>query len=196
MNIEQRNLGTKKIEVEFRSMFNKKEYGRIKEFLENNAVDLGEDNKDVHFFIMSDKLLKVVDNVSKNNAKVVLKLNKIGKGSDFEELEIPIERKHATDFTKVFSSLDFTDNIMRSFQKRQNYLYKDVEIALKYSDVWGYHLELEIVITDAKDKELAEKKIKEVANELNIKLMTDQELVEFTKKAEEEHMPGTPNLRH
>lgn len=187
MNIEQRNLGTKKIEVEFRSMFNKKEYGRIKEFLENNAVDLGEDNKDVHFFIMSDKLLKVVDNVSKNNAKVVLKLNKIGKGSDFEELEIPIERKHATDFTKVFSSLDFTDNIMRSFQKRQNYLYKDVEIALKYSDVWGYHLELEIVITDAKDKELAEKKIKEVANELNIKLMTDQELVEFTKKAEEEH---------
>ncbi|NUQ57611.1 MAG: hypothetical protein HUT38_03975 [Candidatus Paceibacter sp.] len=187
MNIEQRNLGTKKIEVEFRSMFNKKEYGRIKEFLENNAVDLGEDDKDVHFFIMSDKLLKVVDNVSKNNAKVVLKLNKIGKGSDFEELEIPIERKHAADFTKVLSSLGFTDNIMRSFQKRKNYLYKEVEIALKYSDVWGYHLELEIVIADIKDKESAEKRIKEVAKELNIRLMTDQELVEFTKKAEEEH---------
>lgn len=136
---------------------------------------------------MPDKLLKVVDNISKNNAKIVLKLNKIGKGSDFEEIEIPIGREQINDFVKILNALGFTDNIMHSFQKRQNYVYKGVEVALKHSEVWGYHLELEIMITDIKEKEQAEKKIREVANDLNIKLMTDQELAEFTKKAEEKH---------
>ena len=107
---------------------------------------------------MPDKLLKVVDNISKNNAKIVLKLNKIGKGSDFEEIEIPIGREQINDFVKILNALGFTDNIMHSFQKRQNYVYKGVEVALKHSEVWGYHLELEIMITDIKEKEQAEKR--------------------------------------
>lgn len=177
----------KNIEIEFRAIFGEKDFFRIKEFLDQNAENIGEDDKDVFFFIMPSKLLKVVDNVSKNNAKLVLKLNKIGKGSDFEEIEIPIEREHINNFVKVLTTLEFTDNIMHSFQKRQNYNYKGVEIALKHSEVWGHHLELEIMITDIKEKEQAEKRIREVANGLNIKLMTDQELAEFTKKAEEKH---------
>ena len=136
---------------------------------------------------MPDKLLKVVDNISKNNAKLVLKLNKIGKGSDFKEIEIPIEREYVNDFVKILTKLGFTDNIMHSFQKRQNYIYKDVEVALKYSEVWGHHLELEVMITDIKEKEQAEEKIKKAANDLNIKLMTDKELAKFTRKAENKH---------
>lgn len=143
------------------------------------------------FFIMPDKLLKVVNNISKNNAKLVLKLNKIGKGSNFEEIEIPIERKYINDFVKVLTTIGFTDNIMHSFQKRKNYVYKGVEVALKYSEVWGHHLELEIMIADIKEKEQAEKKIREAANDLNIKLMTDEELAEFTKKAEEKNKTKT-----
>lgn len=107
---------------------------------------------------MPDKLLKVVNNISKNNAKLVLKLNKIGKGSNFEEIEIPIERKYINDFVKVLTTIGFTDNIMHSFQKRKNYVYKGVEVALKYSEVWGHHLELEIMIADIKEKEQAEKR--------------------------------------
>jgi len=80
-----------RIEVEFRSMFSEKKYNDIKIFLEKNAKDLSEDNKDVYFFILQDKLVKVVNNISKKNAKIVLKLNKIGKGSDFEETEILID---------------------------------------------------------------------------------------------------------
>lgn len=177
----------KNIEIEFRAIFGENDFCRLKEYLDKNAKNLGEDDKDVFFFIMPDKLLKVVDNISKNNAKLVLKLNKIGKGSDFEETEIPIEQELINDFVKVLTALGFTKNIMRSFQKRQNYVYKGVEVALKYSEIWGYHLELEIMVADIKEKEQAEKRIREVANDLNIKLMTDQELAEFTKKAEEKN---------
>ena len=177
----------KNIEIEFRAIFGEKDFFRIKEFLDQNAKNIGEDDKDVFFFILPDKLLKVVDNISKNNAKLVLKLNKIGKGSDFEEMEIPIERESINDFVKVLTTLGFTDNIMHSFQKRQNYIYKGVEIALKYSEVWGYHLELEVMIIDIKEKEQAEKKLRKVASDLNVKLVGDKELAEFTKKAEEKH---------
>ena len=77
--------------------------------------------------------------------------------------------------------------MMESFQKRHNYLFKGVEIALKYSDVWQYHLELEILINDEDKKIVAEKRIYEVADELGVRIMTDEELKEFTKKAEEKY---------
>ena len=148
----------KNIEIEFRAIFGENDFDRLKEYLDLSAENIGEDDKDVFFCIMPDKLLKVVDNISKNNAKIVLKLNKIGKGSDFEEIEIPIGREQINDFVKILNALGFTDNIMHSFQKRQNYVYKGVEVALKHSEVWGYHLELEIMITDIKEKEQAEKR--------------------------------------
>jgi len=175
------------IEIEFRSMFGRKKYDKLKRSLDRNAQDLGEDDKDVWFFIMNDKLLKVVNNVSQKNAKLVLKLNKIGKSSDFEEIEIPISQAEVEKAVKMFTGLGVTNNIVHSFQKRHNYLYKGVRLALKYSEVWGYHLELEIVINDKSEKEKAEEQIQAVADELKVKLMTDEELAEFTRKAEEKY---------
>jgi len=174
-----------RIEIEFRARFNEDRYKELELFLDKNAKDLGGDDKDVFFFIMVDKLLKVVNNISKKNATLVLKLNKIGQGSDFEELEIPIAQRDVNKAVKMFTALGVSDNIMRSFQKRHNYLYKGVELALKYSDVWGYHLELEILLNDISEKQKAENKIKVVAKELNIRLMTEQELTDFTQKAEQ-----------
>lgn len=184
--MENENL-VKKIEIEFRSIFDKNRYNELKNFLDINAKNLGEDDKDVFFFIMPDRLLKIVNNISKNNAKLVLKLNKIGKGSDFEEVEIPILQSSFNEMVKLFTNFAITENIMQSFQKRQNYFYKGVELALKHSDVWGYHLELEIVINNLNEKQLAEQKIIKIADELGIKLMTDQELAKFTKNAEEKY---------
>lgn len=176
-----------KIEIEFRSIFNKNRYRKIESFLQKNAKDLGEDDKDVFFFIMPDKLLKVVNNISKNNADIVLKFNKIGKGSDFEELEIPIRQSDVEKVVRLFSDLNITNNVMHSFQKRHNYRYKNVNLALKHSNIWGYHLELEIMINDKNKKDWTEKQIKKVADELGLKLMTNKELLEFTRKKEKEY---------
>jgi adenylate cyclase class IV len=176
-----------KIEIEFRSIINKSRYNELRKFLIKNAEDLGEDDKDVVFFIMSDKLLKVVNNISNKNAEIVFKANKIGKGSDFKETHILINQKDIIKTIETFKALKITSNIMRSFQKRHNYLYKGVEIALKYSEHWGYHLELEIMINSLKNKPKVEEKIKKVADELGVHLMSDKELREFTRKAEKEY---------
>ncbi len=175
------------IEIELRSVFNKKKYNEIKKFLKEKAKDLGADNKDVYFFIMPDKLSKVVNNISKGDAKIVTKLNKIGQGDLFKEIEVTINKKDFEKAVKLFKSLDLTNNVMHSFQQRHNYLYKEVELALKYSEVWGYHLEMEIVINGLKKEKEAKKKLCSVAKELNVQIMTDEELTKFTQKAERKY---------
>lgn len=176
----------KNIEIELRSRFDKKKYDQLKIFFEKKARDLGADDKDVYFFMFPDKLLKAVNETSKKKAKIVLKLNKIGKGNDFEEIEIPIEQKYFEKAAEIFKALE-TGDFMHSFQKRHNYLYKGVEMALKWSEIWGYHLELEIVVNDVGKKELAEKKLFSVAKELGVKIMTSEELKKFTQKAEKDY---------
>jgi len=178
---------SQKIEVEFRSRFDEVKYKELERFFKEKAKNLGEDNKNVFFFILPDKLLKVVDNVSQKTAKIVLKLNKIGQGSDFEEIEIPISSSEVTKAVKIFSSLNLDADLMESFQKRHNYLYKGVEAALKYSEHWGYHLELEVLIDNFSQKETAEARIRQIAQELDVHLMTDQELKEFTQRAEDDY---------
>lgn len=180
-------MNSKTIEIEFRSIFNKEKYDMLEKFLNENTEDLGADDKDVYFFIMPDKLLKVVDNVSKGNAKIVTKLNKIGKGDSFEEIEISIDRKDVEKAVNMFKSLNLTDNIMHSFQQRHNYLYKGVELALKYSDEWSYHLEMEIVVDDPNKETDAKKKLYDVAKELDVHIMTNEELTNFTQKAERDY---------
>lgn len=175
------------IEIEYRARFNEQKYNELKKFLNSEAKNLGKDDKDVYFFIMPNKLLKVVNNISKGNAEIVLKLNKIGKGNDFEEITIPIKYEYVDKAVRLFTKINFTDNIMHSFQKRHNYFYRGVELALKHSDIWGYHLELEKVIKDRNKKSEAEKLLQEIAKELDVKLMTNEELREFTQKAEENY---------
>lgn len=178
------NKMKKNIEIEFRSIITKEDYNRVGRYLKINAVDLGVDDKDVYFFILKDKLFKVVNNVNKKTAKIVLKLTKIGHGTHFEEIEINIKQVDFEKATGMFKKLDFSDKIMRTYQKRHNFDLNGVEVALKWSEIWGYHIELEKIIHNIKSKALAEEKIKTVADELKIKLMSEKELRDFIKKIE------------
>lgn len=182
-----------KIEIEFRSVFGEAQYVKIQEFLNKNAKDLGKDDQDVRFFLLPDKIVKVANKVSKNAAKIIIKLNRLGRGSsDFEEIEIPIDPSDFNKAIKLFSSLPF-DQIQNIYQKRHNYEYKGVELALKYTESWGYHMELEIVVDDRSKKEEAGEKIKEVAKELGIKIMSEQEITNFAKKIDGQYEKGLYN---
>ncbi|MEK7212209.1 MAG: CYTH domain-containing protein [Patescibacteria group bacterium] len=180
-------MANKTIEVEFRSRFDIGKYEALRSFLDKNAKDLGSDDKNVHFFILPDELLKVVDNVSHGTAKIVMKLNKIGRGSDFEEIEVVIAREDVDETVQLFKSLNITDKVMHSFQKRRNYLYKGVELALKWSEIWGHHLELEMVVDDKSKQKEVESKLRAIADELGVEIMTDDELAEFTRRVEENY---------
>lgn len=165
----------KNIEVEVRAVFNEDKYKQLTDFLNNNAEDLGQDDKDVYFFLLPTKVVKVVNNVSKNTSKIVMKLTRVGKGgNDTEEVEIFIDPKDFDKSVKLFNELKF-DEVQRAYQLRHNYMYKGVELALKFSDSWGYHLELEIMISNEREQENAELKLNEVAMELGVKIMTPKE---------------------
>jgi len=183
-----------KIEIEFRTRFDEKEYKRLKSFLGEHARDLGEDDKNSHFFVFNNKVLKVVDEVSKNLAKIVLKLNRIGQRDYFPEIEIPITRSDVKKAVQIFNELN-AEIVVESFQRRHNYLYKGVEIALKYSDNWGYHAEFEIVV-DGTDSEVsrvaAKKQIRKVAAELGAKLMTNEEIKKFITPIEKRYKKQAP----
>lgn len=180
----------KQIEIELRSVFGKKRYDQLKNYLDKNADYLCRDEKDVYFFLLPDKIAKVVNNISKKTAKIVVKLNRIGRGtSDFEEIEIPISPAYFEKAVKLFSSLPF-DQIQNSYQKRHNYMYEGVELALKWTRQWGYHLELEIVVDDKSKKDEAEAKIREIAKKLGVRILTEEELVKLTKKIDENYKKG------
>ena len=171
------------IEVELRSLLNEKQFTDLNDFLIKNGEDLGEDHKDSHFFIFPDKLLKVTDNITKNNAKITLKLQRIGLGSDFEEIDVNFSREDAKKVVRIFDILGFK-NYLYSYQNRHNYLYKNVEFAVKYTASWGFHCEMEIMVTNKNEVSNAVKQITKVATELNLKVMHDDELKKFLAKIE------------
>lgn len=172
------------LEIEFRAKFDLEKYKSVKDYLDQHAKNLGEDNKDCYYYIFPDKLLKIAHNTSKKNAKISLKLNRIGRGSAFPEIEFYFPPDQFEVARKLFKELSLPAKVMHGPQQRVNYKYRDCEIALKYSEAWGYHMEIEQVV-DSKDKQSeAEKKIRDVANELGVILMSEEELKKFTQEAE------------
>ncbi len=171
-------------EVEFRSKFDHKKFIALKEYLNARAENLGEDNKDCYYYIFSDKLLKLVNNISKKTAKISLKLSRIGDGAAFPEIEFYFPPQEFSTARRLFDALALPVKIMHGPQERNNYRYNGCEIALKHSDAWGYHLEIEQVVETKEKQQEAEEQIRQVASELEVKLMSEEELKEFTRAAE------------
>lgn len=172
------------LEIEKRGFLTEEKYNHLIDFLSKNGESLGQDDKDVVYYIYTDKLLKAVHNLSKKNAKISLKMNKIGEGSVFPETEVIFPEE---DFQKIKYILDVIskpDKVMNGIQKRINFIYKGCEFAIKWSEEWQYHFEVEKVVSDETQVESAEKELHMVAEELGIEIMTEDELKEFTKKAE------------
>lgn len=171
-------------EIEMRARFDEAKYNELKKFLDTNAENLGEDNKDCHYLIFPDKLLKLVLNTSKHTAKVSLKMNRIGQGAAFEEIEFYFPPEEFETALKLFQKLDLPVRIMSGPQRRVNYKYQDCEIALKWSDVWGYHMEIEQMIEDQSAQVSSEMHIRKVAEDLGVCLMSEDELKEFVCQVE------------
>lgn len=174
-----------KIEVEYRALLSNKQYLTLLDFLSHNGKDLGADNKDVYFFLLPDRIAKVVKNVSNRGAEVVFKSNRLGRGKAFfKEITVPIQKRHFHQMVKIFKRLPF-DESQFSSQIRRNFVYKGINIAVKYSSAWKYHCEFEIMVDNISQRTEAKKKISKIAEELNIKIMSEEELSKSAKKIDE-----------
>lgn len=169
------------IELEYRACISEEDFLRLREFLSENGRTIGNDNKDTYFFIWSDKVIKVVFNKESGKAKISLKPGRIGEQSHFNEIELKIDANEAEKAVELFKILN-PEDIQFVYQFRTNYEYKGIEIALKYTRSWGFHLELEIMLTDLDEKDAATNKILEVADELGLRIMENSELAEYTAK--------------
>lgn len=172
------------IEVEFRARFSRDEYDRLKTLLDVHAENLGPDDKRSIYYIFKDRLLKIVHNISKKDAKISLKMNRLGEGSAFKEIEVHFSENDFDAMKELADHLDLPASVADESQQRINYIYKGCEIALKYGKTWGYHLEIEKMIPDTSIQDQTEKEIKAVADELGLHLMSEQEIVDFIKEFE------------
>jgi len=167
------------IEVEFRARFSSSEYERLQKILDERAECLGPDDKHSVYYIFQDRLLKIVRNISKQDAKISLKMNRLGEGSAFKEMEIHFQEKDFEAMKELLDHLDLNARVAEEGQQRTNYRYRGCEIALKYGKTWGHHLEIEKMIADPDMQQQAEKEIRSIADELSVHLMTEEEIAAF-----------------
>lgn len=171
----------KQIEVEFRAQLSEPEYTRIKKILDQKGKLLSEQDQASYYFYDSGKAFKMVHDKDKGSVRIAHKLKTIRESTDFEELEIVMDPKHIETAVPMFKSLLDIDRVIYDEQKRFNYDYKGLEIALKWSEGWGHHIELEKVVIDQKDVPEAEKSIRSVAKELGVKLMNIDDIKRLEK---------------
>ncbi|MDT3398558.1 CYTH domain-containing protein [Streptomyces sp. B1866] len=171
------------IEIEMRARFDREAHDRLLSHLARDGEDLGCDDKHIYFYVLPDKLLKVTDNTASGSAKITLKDSKIGQGAAFPETEIAITREDVPAAVRIFNALGFEAEMHEAFNQRRNFRYHGVEIAVKWSEAWGHHAEFEVLLDDsasAAAQEEAVARIRTVAEELDVTLMSEQELAAFT----------------
>lgn len=171
-------MSDSQLEIEMRALLSEDQYTALMDRLTREATDLGADDKKVWFYILPDKLLKVTHNVTAGNGKVTLKLNRIGQGSSFPEIEYMIDEADVPKAVAIFDQLGY-EALIEPKILRHNFIFEDVELAVKYSASWGYHVELEQVITNEDDRPAAEAAIHAVGAKLGLHIMTEDELAKF-----------------
>ncbi|MGW7314644.1 CYTH domain-containing protein [Streptomyces sp. NPDC054865] len=171
------------VEIEMRARFTKEAHDQLATRLKVDGEDLGNDDKHIYFYVLPDQLLKVTDNTAAGTAKITLKGSKIGQGAAFAETEFAIASADVPAAVHVFNALGFETAMHQAFNFRHNFRFDGVEIAVKWSEAWGYHAEFELLLEDgASDavRDEAQATITDVAAKLGITLMTEQELADFT----------------
>lgn len=174
-----------KIEVELKGMLSKDEHHKLRDSLNSIARNSERDNKISYFFVTENVILKVTDETSHHRAKITLKIGEETQ-SVLEELEVLIPRECVVTMVTIFKNLGF-DKVNRVEQERTNYMLNGVAVALKYTDDWGYHFELETKAQNKHDGKKKRKGLYKLCEDLNIKPMTPEEIAAKIEEINRRH---------
>lgn len=175
------------IAVEFRALLDQDSYIKMLKTMNDVGEDLGLNDKETFFFIMKEKLLKVSRNIPDKSTTIALKSHKMTESPYYIEKTVTADETEFSKIVEIFKELKISSNIMYSMQKRHDFIYKNVLVSLKHSETWGYHVEYRVDVRDSAHKENAINKIYKVSNELGTKIMTPEELMNFTSRREDEN---------
>jgi adenylate cyclase class IV len=162
------------IEVEKIAVFDLATYKRLLTDLpKHGAKDLGDNHTENIFYIHDNYQLKVSKALSKNKAKIALKIKKLGAASS-QEIELNFDLREASSAEKIIDSiLPYTTKIPTT-QTRRDYRLNEINIALKHSKDWGYHAEFEKVVTKPQDALRALAEIEKAASSLGLKVLSEK----------------------
>ena len=171
-------------EYEERAFLTEDQFPFVKEKLDTIATNKEVDNKMSYFFVLPDVNLSIASSTHKSVIKY--KGGQLGLGNGFEELEIPIPHDSLKDSIRLFSTL-LKIEPQFSEQFRINYDLKNgIEVALKYTQTWGFHLEIEKTYehtTNLDDeKQKAKQELDEIAAQLKISFI-DDDTMHISKEA-------------
>ena len=171
-------------EVELRGLLKEDKYYYLLDYLRASSEHVVEDNKLADFYDISNGILKVVDETSKNSYKLSYKVGDEFAGKGMEEMEVYLcDDQSAAGCRTVLNRLGY--KVKSSVvQTRTNFLYKGVELAIKHTPSWSYHFEAEILVDEVAKIPEARKTIKSVCDELDITPMSSDELKDFIAKLE------------
>ena len=127
---------------------------------------------------------------SEKETKIKYKSGQLGRGNGFEEIEFKIQPDSLSEAIRLFSSLLSTAP-QESYQFRINYtLNQNVEIALKYTAMWGFHMEVERIYTASSElgirgeKDKSEDVLNSFAHKLDFTYIDDEQMKEFKAQCE------------
>lgn len=175
-------------EYEDRAFLDEESFIQIKKKLDTEAVSKVLDNKTSYFYVLLDKNVSIASSAEKTVVKY--KGGQIGKGNGFVEHEFKLVPESLPEALQLFTSLlELEPQVSEQF--RINYQLPDnIEIALKYTQTWGFHLEAEktYTATDESDYEIntsnSQKALAFLAEKLRIHYITDLEMEQFKKDSE------------
>lgn len=161
------------IEVEMRSFIDEHQYNDLLDFFHQNAKFVGEEYQET-YYLKADTDLRIQKN--SNFSKLWLKKGNIHDNSR-EEIEINFSKDDFEKLEKIFQILGH-DAEVKWFRIRNEFIWKNVNVALDFTKGYGYIVELEIM-TNEKGREKALKTLNEKFDILSIPITSREE---FEKK--------------
>jgi predicted adenylyl cyclase CyaB len=124
----------------------------------------------------------LVNNISKGNSKVAFKDGLLNKTNVFPEYEVEIKQEDFEKMKLIFSKILSPKKIFEGVQKRYNFEIDGCEIAVKWSESWGYHFEIEKMISEDENPEDVYEEFDKITKKLGIRTSTDEEIKKFLEK--------------
>ena len=173
------------IEVEKKALLSQVAYDELNaRLLGKGALDLGENNTASVFYVQENVgQIKVQHLVSKGEAKIAWKSGGLDGSESRQEIEVALDESQLEEANELISALLPHKTVYATEQRRHDYLLESVNVAVKWSADWGYHIEFDINVENPDKVDEALQKISVVANDLGVELLTPDEEVAFVQAA-------------
>jgi len=178
-------VGVQRFEVELRGILSEETHGELGRYLGQHSERAQEDDKITYFFVTKGFILKVTHDLSRKKAKITVKLGDETQNI-LEEYEIDIPTDKVEDAVNMYRHLGFTQ-VNRVYQKRTNFWYKETVVALKHTDDWGYHFEIEAMAANEVEAEQKKVYLTQVCQELGVTYMTPEQIREHIANINRRH---------